>query len=366
MKLYWTALLLLPLGCASIPGPESAPLDSLTEHLFADYDDARLPGAAVLVVERGRVLVRRGFGSADLQSGIAVTSHSRFRLASISKQFTAMAILQLAREGKLSLDDSLARWLTGLPAWAERVSIVHLLTHTSGIVDYEDHLPPSAGRQILDEDVRTILAGRAELYFEPGTSYRYSNSGYALLARIAEEASGQSFPAVLRTRIFEPLSMAGSVAHLEGESVVADRAYGHARDGAGWRRADQSATSAVLGDGGIYASIDEMGRWVMEILEPRLLPKELVSEAIRPRVETGEGTIRYGFGWRIMEAGEGPESAAPVEVVWHTGETAGFRNALVLIPEREVGVVVLTNRNEGRPLDPALEIALAVGARRAP
>jgi CubicO group peptidase (beta-lactamase class C family) len=364
MKLCWTALLLLPLGCASIPGPESAPLDSLTDRLFADYDDRGLPGAAVLVVERGRVLVRRGFGSADLESGAAVTPDSRFRLASVSKQFTAMAILVLARDGKLTLEDSVARWLTGLPQWSERVTILHLLTHTSGIVDYEDHLPETADRQIMDEDVRKILTGRTELYFEPGTAYRYSNSGYALLARIAEEASGEPFPTVLRTRIFDPLSMAGSVAHIEGKSVVADRAYGHARDGAVWRRADQSATSAVLGDGGIYASIDELGRWVMEILEPRVLPEEIVSAAIQPRVETGEGSVRYGFGWRIMEVGE-EDVARPVEVVWHTGETAGFRNALVLIPERKVGVVVLTNRNEGRLLDRALELALAVGARPA-
>lgn len=361
MKLYWTALLLLPLGCGSIPGAEPAPLDSFADRLFADYDNRHVPGAAVLVVERGRVLVRRGFGSADLESGTAVTPDSRFRLASVSKQFTAMAILLLAREGKLSLGDSLARWLPDLPQWSERVTVLHLLTHTSGIVDYEDHLPESADRQILDEDVRKILAGRTELYFEPGTEYRYSNSGYALLARITEEASGESFPTVLRTRIFDPLSMTGSVAHIEAKSVVSDRAYGHARDGAGWRRADQSATSAVLGDGGIYASIDELGRWIMEILDPRLLPEELVSEAIQPRVETGEGSIRYGFGWRIMEVGEASSYAHPVEVVWHTGETAGFRNALVLIPERQVGVVVLTNRNEGQLLDRALELALAAG-----
>jgi CubicO group peptidase (beta-lactamase class C family) len=144
MKPYWTALLLLPLGCATVPGPESSPLDSLVDRLFADYDAVGLPGAAVLVMEGDRVLVRKGFGTADLEQSVPVTPESAFRLASISKQFTAMAILLLEEEGRLSLADPVSRWLPGLPAWSEHVRISHLLTHTSGIADYEDHLPEGA------------------------------------------------------------------------------------------------------------------------------------------------------------------------------------------------------------------------------
>lgn len=356
MKPYWTALLLLPLGRASIPGSESSPLDSLTDRLFADYDDGGMPGAAILVMEGDRVLVRRGFGAADLEQSIPVTAETGFRLASISKQFTAMAILLLEEEGRLSLGDPVSRWLPGLPAWGDRVKISHLLTHTSGIADYEDHLPEGLERQLLDEDVREILASLPETYFTPGAGYRYSNSSYALLARIAEEAAGKSFAVLLESRIFGRLSMTGTVAHVEGVDEVASRAFGYSRRAGEWNRTDQSVTSAVLGDGGIYSSIDDLARWVREILAPRILPARLVAEAIRPRIDTGEEGIRYGYGWRTLER-DG------MTVVGHTGETIGFRNAMVLVPEQDVAVIVLSNRNEGAPLQMALELARAAASR---
>lgn len=246
MKPYWTTLLLLPLGCASIPGPEPAPLDSLTDRLFADYDDGRLPGAAVLVMEGDEVLVRKGFGAADLERSLPVTPETAFRLASISKQFTAMAILLLEEEGRLSLADPVSRWLPGLPAWGDRVKISHLLTHTSGIADYEDHLPEGLDRQLLDEDVRQILGSLPETHFAPGEGYSYSNSGYALLARIAEEAAVESFAEALESRIFGRLSMTGTVGHVEGVDEVTSRAFGYSRRAGEWTRTDQSTTSAVL------------------------------------------------------------------------------------------------------------------------
>lgn len=322
-------------------------VEPLVERLFARYE-APAPGAALLLMEGERVLVRRGFGSAELEMGVAVGPATNFRLASVSKQFTAMAILLLEEEGLLAVGDPVGRWLD-LPSWRDSVTIHHLLTHTAGIADYEDHLPRELDRQLLDEDVRRILADREELYFAPGTAYRYSNSGYALLARIAEEASGDSFAAVLRRSIFAPLGMSGSCAHVKGEGVVDNRAFGYSMAGSEWVLTDQGPTSAVLGDGGIYSSVDDLALWSREILAPRFFSPALVERATVPRIDTGDGVIRYGYGWRSW-------SHHGLRILAHTGETIGFRNALVLAPERELAAVILTNRNEGRPLEPALDL----------
>lgn len=355
MRLPWAAFLLLPLaGCAGLgPGPRRGALDSEVDRLFAPYAVEGGPGAAVLVLRDGQPLVRRVFGLADLEKQTPVSPSTNFRLASVSKQFTAMAVLLLAEEGRLGLDDPLSRWIDGLPPWAGRVLIRHLLTHTSGVVDYEDHLPAGLESPLLDAGVRDILATRPETLFPPGEGWSYSNSGYALLALVVERASGTPFPAFLESRIFAPLQMDGTVAHVEGVDEVRDRAFGHSREGEGWRRTDQSLTSAVLGDGGIYSSIDDLARWAAELDAPQVLPARAVASATAHPVATPDPSIRYAYGWRLLDR-DGRS------LVTHTGETIGFRNALVRLPEERITVVVLTNRNEGAPLELALALLEAV------
>lgn len=334
-------------------GSRRSALDTEVDRLFAPYAVEGGPGAAVLVLRDGQPLVRRAFGLAGIEGRTPITPRTNFRLASVSKQFTAMAVLILAEEGRLGLDDRLSRWIDGLPPWADEVRIRHLLTHTSGIVDYEDHLPEGLTVAFLDGGVRDILATRPETLFSPGEGWSYSNSGYALLALVVERASGTSFPAFLESRIFGPLQMNGTVAHIEGEDTIDDRAFGHSRDGEAWRRTDQSLTSAVLGDGGIYSSIDDLARWAAELDAPRLLPAPAVALATAHPVPTPDPSIRYAYGWRLLDRGGRT-------LVTHTGETIGFRNALVRLPEERLTIVILTNRNEGSPLEIALALLEAI------
>jgi CubicO group peptidase (beta-lactamase class C family) len=289
-------------------------------------------------------------GLADLESAGAASDRTNYRLASVTKQFTAMAILILANEGKLSLADPIGRWLGDLPSWSEGVTIRHLLTHTSGIVDYEDLIAKDATRQVLDRDVLDLLAAQNDRYFAPGASYRYSNSAYALLALIVERASGMPFQEFLRERIFAPTGMRETLAYLQDGPPVAERAFGHSRDGAGWIRDDQSITSAVLGDGGIYSSVRDLAAWDAELEQPTLIPARLLEEAFTPATATDVAGVSYGYGWRIGEL-------AGRRMLHHTGETRGFRNALLRIPSERLTVVVLTNRNEGAPIEAAKKIA---------
>jgi CubicO group peptidase (beta-lactamase class C family) len=321
------ALMLIATGCTSV------------DSLMHDYEGER-PGASVLVLRDGEVVFRKAYGLADVENRIAATPETHYRLASVSKQFTAAAILTLADRGKLSLDDPIRKYLPSLPSATDAITIRHLLTHSSGLIDYEDVMPATTTAQLKDADVLRLLESQTSLYFAPGSGYRYSNSGYALLALIVEKVSGRSFARFLRDDIFLPLGMNTTVAHEEGISTVPQRAYGHT----GTLRTDQSLTSAVLGDGGIYTSVDQLVPWLLA------LDRGKFAEASVPRVQTDVEGMSYGYGWRIhTHNGRG--------VVSHTGESIGFRNALVRFPYEGISVVVLTNRNEGDPLKIALEIA---------
>ncbi len=149
--------------------------------------------------------------------------------------------------------------------------IRHLLTHTSGLIDYEDVIPESFAGQVRDADVLRLLETQDRTYFRPGNGYRYSNSGYALLALIVQRASGMSFANFLQERIFEPLAMFNTVAHEEGVSRVINRAFGYTEAAGRWNRTDQDQTSAVLGDGGIYSSIEDLAKWDAALYDGRLL-----------------------------------------------------------------------------------------------
>ena len=305
-----------------------------------------VPGASLLVVRDGRPVIRRSYGQANLEDRIAATPETDYRLASVTKQFTAAAILLLAEDGKLAVGDRVKKWLPSLPHTVDAVTIEHLLTHTSGIVDYEDGIPSGTTAQLHDADVLRLLESPDSTYFKPGTAYRYSNSGYALLALIVERASGKSFAKFLRERIFIPLGMSHTVAYEEGISTVPNRAYGYAAKDGKWMRKDQSVTSAVLGDGGIYSSIDDLVRWDAAWYDSRLLRDESRALAVQPHTETDKPEVKYGFGWRITG-----------ETLWHSGETSGFRNVIVRYPSRRLTVVILTNRDDPAPYETALSVA---------
>jgi CubicO group peptidase (beta-lactamase class C family) len=313
--------------------------------LMHDYAGA-VPGASVLVLREGEPIVRRSYGLADLASNTPVAPATNFRLASVSKQFTAAAVLLLVEDGRIALDDRVRTWLPSLPATVDAVTVRQLLTHTSGLVDYEDLMDPVDTVQVHDADVLRLLEREQRTYFAPGTGYRYSNSGYALLALIVERVSGQRYADFLHTRIFQPLGMHGTVAFESGVSTVAHRAYGYSVDGSAWTRTDQNTTSAVLGDGGIYSSIDDLARWDAALYDERLLPRRWLQQAFTPATKTDVPGVDYGFGWRITG-----------ETLWHSGETIGFRNVIVRWPRRRLNVVVLTNRNAPEPYATALQIA---------
>lgn len=332
---------------ASPPLVRPAVLDSL----LAPFARPGMPGASVLVMRGDTVVWRESVGLADVETGVVATPATNYRLASLSKQFTATAILLLVRDGTLTLDARARDLLPTLPAYAREVTVRHLLTHTSGLWDYEAFVPDSQVRQVSDADALQLVSARAErLYFAPGSAWRYSNTGYALLALIVERVSGQRFADFLRMRVFLPLGMQDSYAHEEGRTVVPRRAWGHTvRAGEVWRT-DQSNTSAVLGDGGIYSSIDDLARWHASLTRAPLVGEALWSLARTPhRLSDGSAT-EYGFGWFV-------DRHLGQLRLRHHGETRGFTNAVSRYPEAALTIVVLTNRTDAEPWSIADAIA---------
>jgi CubicO group peptidase (beta-lactamase class C family) len=268
-------------------------VDSLMRNYTGD-----VPGAAVLVLRDGAPIVRAGYGLADLETGTPATPETNYRLASVTKQFTAASILLLAEDARLNLDDRVCKWLHLLPKAGAMVTVRHLLTHTSGLIDYEDVNPEIFAAQLRDADVLRLLETQDRTYFRPGIGYRYSNSGYALLALVVERASGQTFATFLSERIFQPLGMNNTVAYEDGISTVNNRAFGYTEEAGRWNRTDQSQTSAVLGDGGIYSSIDDLAKWDAALYDGRLLSASSLQGAFTPATHTDDPEIEYGYVWR--------------------------------------------------------------------
>ena len=261
-----------------VTGASAQVASTQVDAIFSSLKSSHAPGAAVLVGRNGRTVFRRGYGVTDLRTLGPIDARTDFRLASFTKQFTAAAIMLLARDGKLHYDDHLTDFFPEFPAYGKSITVRNLLNHTSGLEDYEDLLmkqypdiPEDKVPQIHDAGVLKILEQQSSGEFAPGTKWEYSNSGYALLAMIVEKVSGKSFGQFLQERIFIPLKMQNTLAYEKGKNEVPHRAYGHSKKDGRWQETDQSATSAVLGDGGIYSSLDDLAKWDRALRQHTLL-----------------------------------------------------------------------------------------------
>lgn len=338
MKKYYCATFAALLSFAACTTEDAVNYEEETDAIFAAYQGEETPGAVVRVIRDGEPVMTRTYGMANLEDGIAVTAETNFRLASVSKQFTAMCILMLVDRGELGLDDSLTDLFPDFPDYGSGITVTNLLQHTGGLIDYEPFVPEDSPVQVQDAGVLDLMRQQDHTYFEPGSEHRYSNSGYAVLAMIVEQISGKPYARFLKENIFEPLGMQNSVAYQDGISTVPNRAYGYyvTDEGVtdeGVEFSDQSPWSAVLGDGGIYTSVTDLTLWDEALYGNGLVRKELKEQAFTPALET------YGFGWRIDEF-DGHRR------MHHEGTTIGFRNFIQRFPDDRLTIIVLSNRRE--------------------
>ena len=338
---------------------------SQIDAIFASLKSGNAPGAAVLVVRNGRPVFRRGYGVTDLRTMRPIDPRTNFRLASFTKQFTAACIMLLAHDRKLHYDDHLTDFFAEFPAYGKSITVRNLLNHTSGLEDYGELLmkqypdkPPEKVPQILDAGVLKLLEQQASGKFAPGSKWEYSNSGYAVLAMIVEKISGKSFGQFLQERIFTPLKMKNTLAYEKDKNEVTHRAFGHSKKGDGWQQTDQSPTSAVLGDGGIYTSLDDLSKWDRALREHTLLSAAEMQPALTPVQLSGDQPVMtfdgpnqtYGFGW-FLDPYRGHQRMS------HDGGTIGFRTTIQRFPDDKLTIIVLANRTDLDPEALALKVA---------
>jgi CubicO group peptidase (beta-lactamase class C family) len=351
-------LMLLPIAFAAAKPGTEAGIDAL----FASVTPSD-PGAAVMVIQDGRVIFQRGYGVTDLRTFHKIDEHTNFRLASLTKQFTAMAIMLLVHDGKLRYDEPLSEVFPEFPAYGKGITVRNLLNHTSGLIDYEDLMAQQYGNtpddqipQIHDAAVLKLMEGVTSTKFPPGSQWAYSNSGYCVLAMVMEKVSGKPFGEFLQERIFGPLKMEHTLAYEKGKNEVPNRAYGHTPEGSSIRETDQSSTSATLGDGGVYTSLVDLARWDEALRKHTLLGEQEMTPALTavqpsggPARENGHA-VSYGFGW-FVDPYRGHKR------MWHYGETRGFRTSIQRFPSDNLTVVVLCNRVDFDAPELALKIA---------
>jgi CubicO group peptidase (beta-lactamase class C family) len=349
-------------------------LPAQIDGIFSPLANAKSPGVAVLVRKEGRTVFARGYGARELRALAKIDAQTNFRLASCSKQFTAMAVMLLVHDGKLGYEEKLGEVFPDFPAYGKAITVRHLLNHTSGLPDYEDLMAAgekrkgaaiwSDTRQIQDAEVLRLLEKAKAGQFAPGTRWSYSNSGYVALGLVVAHVSGKPFAQFLRERIFAPLGMTQTLAYEKGKSEVSQRAYGHSKEGDGWKETDQSSTSATLGDGGIYSSLEDLAKWDEALAQHTLLSEAEMQPALTP-VKLGGGAqpqwpansdrpagtpVAYGFGW-FLDPYRGHAR------MWHYGDTMGFHSYIARFAADKLTVIVLCNRTDLDPEALALRVA---------
>jgi CubicO group peptidase (beta-lactamase class C family) len=386
-KLIVSLLASCTLGLA-IEAPSREPIqktENTIDAIFSAVTAPDAPGMAVLVRTPGQTIFERGYGLCDLRRKEKIDARTNFRLASFTKQFTAMAIMLLVHDGKLRYDQTLSELFTDFSAYGKPITVRSLLNHTSGLPDYEDLMDAvekrkgplwSADKQIQDDQVLKLLKQEEHGKFAPGSRWSYSNSGYVVLGIIVARASGKSYGEFLRQRIFAPLKMNRTVVFQTGKNEVAHRAFGHSKEKELFKETDQSSTSATLGDGGIYSNLEDLAKWDDALRNHTLLSEKEFQPALTP-VKLNDGSdprwplepnddnlhpgkpVSYGFGWFLD-----PFESVPGETygrharMWHTGSTLGFRTVIErFIEGHALTVIILSNRTDLDPEKLALQVA---------
>jgi CubicO group peptidase (beta-lactamase class C family) len=334
---------------AAPPAPPAQTPEARIDATFQAFTGTT-PGCAVGVEQDGKPLFAKGYGMADLEHGVPITPKTMFYMASVSKQFTALTVLMLAKENKLALTDSVRKYIPELPAYADKITIYELLTHTSGVRDYFT-LGAMAGLSdetpYNDDLVLRLTARQQGLNFEPGTSFLYSNSGYVLLSIIVKRVAGQPLNDVAHAHVFAPLGMTSTRFQHDHSALIPGKAYGYEQRDDAWHASNSMLD--VVGDGGLYSSVDDMFHWMANFDDHKVGADSLSVMAEPGKLSNGKA-IEYGMGLE-------PTMYRGLKVVDHGGALAGYRTEDMWFPSEHLSVVVLCNDAGANPSQLARSVA---------
>jgi len=350
--IFWVAVAAMSADPALAQDAGSNVSDERVDTLFARWEGPDTPGCALGVIRDGEFVYRRGYGMANLEHDVSITSRSIFYIASTSKQFVAASIILAAEQGHLSLDDDIRNHLPELPDYGKTITIRHLLHHTSGIRDYLT-LWAIAGEEFADvhepEEALELIARQRQLNFEPGAEYLYSNSGYFLLSEIIGRATGQSLREFADAQIFQPLGMEHTHFHDDHTGISRGRALGHVRRDDG-SIAQYVSNFDLVGSGGLHTSVEDLLLWDRNFYQDRLGRGTLLTELHRRGVLSGGDTIDYAAGLSIG-------TYKGLRTVSHGGGAQGYRTQLLRFPDQRFSVICLCNLGDIDPSGLAYRVA---------
>jgi CubicO group peptidase (beta-lactamase class C family) len=307
-------------------------IDSLMNSSYLATD----PGATIIITKEGKELYAKGFGMANLELEVPMTSEMIFRIGSLTKQFTAVSILMLEEKGKLKVKDLISQHLIDYPTSGKIITIENLLTHTSGIPSFTS-FPNSLEIEQTKLTTTEILAlfKNKPLEFEPGERYSYSNSGYSVLGAIIESASGMTYEEFIETEIFEKLGMNNSF-YDHPEEIVKNKILGYDKDSLGFKRADFMTMCAPFSAGGLRSNIQDLAIWNQALHKGQLISIENLAKAFEPfKLNSGE-LSKYGFGWYS-------DSFLGHPLYHHDGGIFGFTTEGFYFPKEDIYIAILSN-----------------------
>ena len=344
----------VPAGAAPASPISDEELSRYTDQLLTSTYPAGEPGAVALIVRDGRTLLRKGYGVADLEQGIALQPEAVFEVGSVTKQLTAAAILMLQERGKLSVDDDVTKHLPEYPTHGQKITLEHLLAHTSGIPSYTGTAEWLARvRDDLSLPQVIDLFKDRPLEFAPGAQWAYNNSGYILLGAVIEKVSGKPYPDFIEQEILAPLGMTRS-SYGSFSKVIPGRVQGYERGQEGYRNARPISMSTFHAAGALLATADDLARWEEALFAGKLLSEASLAGMLTPvRVSSGLST-KYGYGWGVWEY-------SGVRIAEHAGDIFGFLSQVLVVPSERLTVIILSN-NPGQGPGPDL-LSLRIAAK---
>ncbi len=308
-------------------------LDELLSKEFKPVE----PGCAVLVAKEGQIIYKKAFGSADVELNLPLSPDLVFKLASITKQFTAIAVLQLVEQGKISLQDSLQRYVPDFPSKGQTITIENLLTHTSGIRDYMQIDYPNLYMERWDFTPKQLIDSFKSYSseFEPGTKYSYSNSGYYLLGYIIEKVSGKSYQNYVQEKILTPLALNHTYFD-SANIIIPNRVSGYRKENGVIINADYWSPTIAYAAGGLLSNTEDLFKWFKGLLAYKIIKKETLEKAFTPFKLRDGSVISYGYGWYVENSG----NASSIE---HAGKMNGFITNEIYYPQQDVFIAALFN-----------------------
>lgn len=372
----WTVayLALVAFGCGSL---HAQTLNARLDALLSDWKQKNAPGMSAALIRDGRIEYRKNFGFADLERRKPIMSDTQFLLASLTKQFTAMAIMILAERQKLQFDDSLAKFCPEFPDYARSITIRNLLNHTAGFTQYQELLvgkidenyfhsskSPPAAHEFTAAEALQVLSRQQKLRFTPGEKFEYSDSAYVVLGQIIERLAGERYAEFLKEMIFDPLGMQDTLVVDERKQRVPRVALAYEKRNGRWQDITYSPENSIYGEDGIYSTINDLYKWDQALYTDRLISRATLEMAFTPGRTNGGKAIAtevfthptsYGFGWFIG-------SMHGEKVLEHSGGWSGYATHILRVPGRRVTAIVLTNSSNEDVPDIAWDMA-EIGSR---